>query len=130
MLGFLYVVKGEMDTSQTALQLLQHGSPWQYALMALWIYASMVPITKGARHEAFGESWRWQQEQRQGQQQQQQEEEEEEGCMHRQQQHGQDQETGKNCSRSTGMPTRSSRKVAAVVLVNAEPAASPAPPPC
>jgi hypothetical protein len=73
MLGFLYAVKGEMETSETALQLLQHGSPWQYALMALWIYASLVPITKGARHEAFGElrqlRRQQQQEGRQGQRQ-------------------------------------------------------------
>jgi hypothetical protein len=54
MVGLLTVAKGEAATGETALQLLQHGAPWQYAAMALLVYASMVPILKGARHESFG----------------------------------------------------------------------------
>lgn len=57
MLGILIVAQAEAETGETALQLLQHGTPWSYAAMALWVYASMVPILKGARHEAFGEYW-------------------------------------------------------------------------
>lgn len=50
----LLVASGEASTGQTALQLLQGADPWQYAAAALWVYASMVPVLKGARHEAFG----------------------------------------------------------------------------
>ena len=54
MLGFLMAAKGEIDTGLTVLQQAQQASLWQYAFMLLWVYASMVPILKGARHEAFG----------------------------------------------------------------------------
>ncbi|GBF88350.1 hypothetical protein Rsub_01062 [Raphidocelis subcapitata] len=54
MVGLLAVARAEAETGQTALQLLQHGTPWQYAGAALWVWASMVPILSGARHEAFG----------------------------------------------------------------------------
>ncbi|KAI8466054.1 MAG: hypothetical protein J3K34DRAFT_485531 [Monoraphidium minutum] len=54
MIGMLLVARGEAQTGQTALALLQSAAPWQYALVGLWVYASMVPVLKGARHEAFG----------------------------------------------------------------------------
>jgi hypothetical protein len=54
MVGILLLAGGEAETGRTALDLLQHAAPLQYAGAALWVYASMVPILKGARHEAFG----------------------------------------------------------------------------
>ncbi|KIZ04465.1 hypothetical protein MNEG_3496 [Monoraphidium neglectum] len=54
MLGMFIVARAEAETGQTAVQLLQHGPIWEYVAAALWVYASMVPILKGARHEAFG----------------------------------------------------------------------------
>jgi hypothetical protein len=59
MVGILLVARGEAETGRTALELLQHATPLQIAGAALWVYASMVPILKGARHEAFGETPFW-----------------------------------------------------------------------
>jgi len=55
MVGMALVAQGEAESGHTALYLLQHGGVLQYATIALWVWASMVPILKGARHEAFGE---------------------------------------------------------------------------
>jgi hypothetical protein len=57
MIGILAAAKQEVDTGATVLQQALQASPWLYAVLGLWVYASLVPILKGVRHEAFGE-WR------------------------------------------------------------------------
>lgn len=54
MIGILAAAKNEIETGATVLQQAQQAPWWLYASLLLWIYASMVPILKGARHEAFG----------------------------------------------------------------------------
>lgn len=56
MLAFLAVPKNEIETGATVLQQAVSAPIWVYAGLLLWVYASMVPLLKGARHEAFGES--------------------------------------------------------------------------
>jgi hypothetical protein len=55
MIGILAAAKQEIDTGATVLQQALQASPWLYAVLGLWVYASLVPILKGVRHEAFGE---------------------------------------------------------------------------
>lgn len=55
MLAFLAVPKNEIETGATVLQQAVSAPLWVYAGLLLWVYASMVPLLKGARHEAFGE---------------------------------------------------------------------------
>lgn len=55
MIGILAAARQEIDTGATVLQQALQASPWLYAVLGLWVYASMVPILKGVRHEAFGE---------------------------------------------------------------------------
>ncbi|GFH05575.1 hypothetical protein HaLaN_00058 [Haematococcus lacustris] len=46
----------EVTTSQTVLQQAQELDWVTLAVLAMWVYATMVPICKGVRHdEAFGE---------------------------------------------------------------------------
>lgn len=54
MIGILAVANNEIQTEQTVLQQALTASPWVYILLLVWVYASMVPLLKGARHEAFG----------------------------------------------------------------------------
>lgn len=54
MIGILAAAKHEAETGATVLQQALQASPWLYAVLGLWVYASMVPIFKGVRHEAFG----------------------------------------------------------------------------
>lgn len=55
MLAFLAVPKHEIESGATVLQQAVSSPLWVYAVLLLWVYASMVPLLKGARHEAFGE---------------------------------------------------------------------------
>lgn len=55
MIGILAAAKAEVDTGTTVLQQAQQAPVWLWGVLLLWVYASMVPILKGARHEAFGE---------------------------------------------------------------------------
>jgi hypothetical protein len=55
MIGILAAATQEVDTGATVLQQALQASPWLYAVLGLWVYASLVPILKGVRHEAFGE---------------------------------------------------------------------------
>ncbi len=52
--GLLLAARNEVLTGDTALQQLLHAPVWHAAVALLWVWASLVPITKGARHEAFG----------------------------------------------------------------------------
>lgn len=55
MLGFLLAARNEFQTGETVLQQSMHV-PWPWLLLlAVVVYASLVPMLKGARHEAFGE---------------------------------------------------------------------------
>lgn len=54
MIGILAAANNEIQTGQTVLQQALTASPWVYVMLLVWIYASLVPITKGARHEPFG----------------------------------------------------------------------------
>jgi 4-hydroxy-L-threonine phosphate dehydrogenase PdxA len=56
MVGLLAAARAEADTGLTAIQLLESAlrSPAALAVAAVVIAASMAPILKGARHEAFG----------------------------------------------------------------------------
>eukprot|EP00877_Chromochloris_zofingiensis_P013543 jgi/Chrzof1/8442/Cz03g10240.t1_ELIP9[v5.2] len=54
MLGFLLAARNEFQTGETVLQQSMHV-PWPWLLLlAVVVYASLVPMLKGARHEAFG----------------------------------------------------------------------------
>ena len=55
MLAFLAVPSNEVQSGDTVLQQALAAPWWVYAALLLWVYASMVPLLKGARHEAFGE---------------------------------------------------------------------------
>lgn len=54
MLAFVAVPRNEIETGATVLQQAVSAPWWVYAGLLLWVYASMVPLLKGARHEAFG----------------------------------------------------------------------------
>lgn len=54
MIAVLLAASQEATQSDTVLQQLTHAPWWQYALFILFIYASLVPMLKGAKHEAFG----------------------------------------------------------------------------
>eukprot|EP00882_Tetradesmus_deserticola_P027048 GHRQ01029888.1.p2 GENE.GHRQ01029888.1~~GHRQ01029888.1.p2 ORF type:complete len:121 (-),score=21.86 GHRQ01029888.1:444-806(-) len=55
MIGILAAAKQEIEAGSTVLQQALQASPWLYAVLGVWVYASLVPIFKGVRHEAFGE---------------------------------------------------------------------------
>jgi hypothetical protein len=56
MLAFLAAVpRNEIPSGDTVLQQALSAPWWTYAALLLWVYASMVPLLEGARHEAFGE---------------------------------------------------------------------------
>ncbi|KAL6754934.1 hypothetical protein V8C86DRAFT_2688082 [Haematococcus lacustris] len=55
MVGWVNAVVHEVTTSQTVLQQAQELDWVTLAVLAMWVYATMVPICKGVRHdEAFG----------------------------------------------------------------------------
>jgi hypothetical protein len=56
MIGIVAAATKEVQTSQTVLQQVQTAPLWWWGVLLLWVWASLVPISKGARHEAFGES--------------------------------------------------------------------------
>lgn len=58
MVGLLTAAHTEMATGQTVMQQFASAPVWQYLAFGVIVYASLVPMMKGARHEAFGE---WQQ---------------------------------------------------------------------
>ncbi len=54
MIGFLYAASNEASSGKLVLEQIQE-SPWfPLALSAIFIWASLVPITKGAKRESFG----------------------------------------------------------------------------
>lgn len=58
MIGILAAARGEALGGGTVLaqaHALAASPSWAWAGLALVVYASLVPILKGARHEAFGE---------------------------------------------------------------------------
>jgi hypothetical protein len=56
MIGILAVANQEAQTGETAWYQLMHG-PWQaYLLAVVLMYASLVPILKAVKNEAFGEA--------------------------------------------------------------------------
>lgn len=59
MLGFVFVAMQENQTGETVLFQLNHVSVGTCLLLAVWVYASLAPILKGVKQEAFGEQqWR------------------------------------------------------------------------
>jgi hypothetical protein len=54
MLAMVVVPRQEIDSGATLVQQAAAAPAWVYALLLLWVYASLVPMLKGARHEAFG----------------------------------------------------------------------------
>jgi len=54
MAGLLLLAGAEAETGRGALDLLAHPPARALALAAAFSYASLVPILKGVRHEAFG----------------------------------------------------------------------------
>jgi hypothetical protein len=55
MIGVLAAAAAEPSGDQTALYHMQHAPWWAYLALALAIQASLVPLTKGAKMEGFGE---------------------------------------------------------------------------
>lgn len=54
MIGIVLAAAQEAETGQTALYQMTHGT-WQgYMLVAVLVYASLVPILKAVKNEAFG----------------------------------------------------------------------------
>jgi len=54
MIGFLSAAVKESETGETVLSQLSHISVGTCLMLALWVYASLVPILKGVKQEAFG----------------------------------------------------------------------------
>lgn len=54
MLGLLLAARSEMLTGQTVMQQMAAPQGSLVAAMLVIVYASLVPLLKGARHEAFG----------------------------------------------------------------------------
>lgn len=54
MVGLLQIASLEQSTGQDAVYLLTHPALQQLLLDALIVYASMVPVMKGAKLEPFG----------------------------------------------------------------------------
>eukprot|EP00775_Hariotina_reticulata_P002726 gene2726-3023_t len=54
MIGIIAAANNEVQTSQTVLQQVQAAPLWLWGVLLMWVWASLVPISKGARHEAFG----------------------------------------------------------------------------
>jgi hypothetical protein len=55
MVALLVAASNEMSTGQTVMQQFAAAPLWTYLAFAGLVYASLVPMMKGARHEAFGE---------------------------------------------------------------------------
>ena len=55
--GFVSAALGEAQTGKLIVDQLQDSWPSVLAWSALIIYASLIPITKGAKRESFGEPW-------------------------------------------------------------------------
>jgi len=55
MVGFLYAASNEAQTGQLVLQQLQDSPLFPTVLSLIIIWASLIPITKGAKRESFGE---------------------------------------------------------------------------
>lgn len=56
MVGFLYAASNEASSGKLVLEQFQ-DSPWfPLAFSTIFIWASLVPITKGAKRESFGSS--------------------------------------------------------------------------
>jgi hypothetical protein len=55
MLGLIIVAMQENQTGETVLYQLNHVSVGTCLLLAMWVYASLVPVLKGVKQEAFGE---------------------------------------------------------------------------
>eukprot|EP01023_Acetabularia_acetabulum_P028079 TRINITY_DN26544_c0_g1_i3.p1 TRINITY_DN26544_c0_g1~~TRINITY_DN26544_c0_g1_i3.p1 ORF type:complete len:172 (-),score=16.64 TRINITY_DN26544_c0_g1_i3:136-651(-) len=54
MLGIVSAAIHEFQTGQTIIQQVQNASVLEWLWYVLWIYASLIPMIKGARMEAFG----------------------------------------------------------------------------
>lgn len=54
MCGLLIAASREAESGEMFLSQLQHAPVQEYLVVLLWVYASLVPILKGARSEAFG----------------------------------------------------------------------------
>jgi hypothetical protein len=54
MLGMVYLAMQENQTGETVLYQLNHVSVGTCVLLATWVYASLVPVLKGVKQEAFG----------------------------------------------------------------------------
>lgn len=54
MLGVLWVAPTEASTGETALSQFIHAPWWTYAWLAVWVYATLAPLLKGAKMEPFG----------------------------------------------------------------------------
>lgn len=54
MLSFAFAATAEARGGDTVLSQFFHAPVWHYALFAAIIYASLVPMMKGVRNEAFG----------------------------------------------------------------------------
>lgn len=55
MVGLVGAAIGESQTGATVLNQLTHVSLGTCVALAVWVYASLVPILKGVKQEAFGE---------------------------------------------------------------------------
>lgn len=55
MVAMLVAASNEVTTGQTVAQQFASAPLWVYLAFAGIAYASLVPMMKGARHEAFGE---------------------------------------------------------------------------
>lgn len=55
MLGLLAAAHAEVETGQTVWQQAAALSPTTALLLLLTVYGTLVPVTKGAKMEAFGE---------------------------------------------------------------------------
>jgi hypothetical protein len=54
MVGLLFAAHAEAETGRGALALLLSPPAWALGVAAVTAYATLVPILKGVRHEAFG----------------------------------------------------------------------------
>jgi Chlorophyll A-B binding protein len=55
MVGMLVAARNEVLTGQTVMQQFASAPLLSYLAFGVLVYASLVPMLKGARHEAFGE---------------------------------------------------------------------------
>lgn len=54
MVGLLAAAVREANTGETVVHQLNHVSLGTCLLLAIWVYASLVPMLKGVKQEAFG----------------------------------------------------------------------------